>query len=134
MQIYLLRINEEQNHGQDDHSLLKNGRQDEALGTWVKTSPFGQQVLSKIQRMHSKEWDDSQASPLELPPLQHCQTDYQDVQKPFVSILSRVDNRFRSPCGAISRNQRNSLSTYYNRAMLHQKCLHMPMSMGNTTT
>ena len=46
------------------------------------------------------------------------------------SVESMID--FPSPCGAISCNQRNSLSTYYNRAVLHQKFLHMPMSTGNT--
>jgi hypothetical protein len=70
--LYLLQINEEQNQGQDDHGLPKNGQQDEALGTRVKTSSIGQQVFSKIQRMHCKERDDSQVSPPGLPPLQHC--------------------------------------------------------------
>ncbi len=80
--LYLLQIIEEQNQGQDDHGQPKNLQQDEALGTWVKTSPFGQWVFSKIQRMHCKERDDSQVSPPGLLPLQHHQTGY-GVQKPF---------------------------------------------------
>ncbi len=63
--------------------LLKNGQQDEALGTWVKTSSIGQQVSRKIQRMHCEEGDDSQVSPSGLPLSQHCQTSYPDVQKSF---------------------------------------------------
>ncbi len=41
---------------------------------------------------------------------------------------------FPSPCGAISCDQQNLPSIYYNWATLHQKCPHMPMSMGNKTT
>ncbi len=81
--LYLLQINEKPNWRQDDLGLPKNGQQDEALGTWVKTSPFGQRVLGKIQRMHCKERDDPQASSLKMPPLQHYQRGYPDIQKPF---------------------------------------------------
>jgi hypothetical protein len=41
---------------------------------------------------------------------------------------------FLSPCGAVLCNQWNSPSTSYDRATLHQKCPHMPMSTGNTIT
>ncbi len=51
----------------------------------------------------------------------------------FISILSGVDARFPPPCGATLCNQWNLPSTYYNRAILHQKCLCMPMSTGNMT-
>jgi hypothetical protein len=57
----------------------KNGRQDEALGTWAKTSPFAQRVFDSIQSMHFKERDDPRASSPGLPPLQHCQTGYPKV-------------------------------------------------------
>ncbi len=56
----------------------------------------------------------------------------------FKTILSpssaELTIDFPSPCGAISCNQRNSLSTSYDRATSHQKCSCMPMSMGNTIT
>jgi hypothetical protein len=41
---------------------------------------------------------------------------------------------FPSSCGAILCDQQNSLSIYYDRAMPHQKCPCMPMSMGSRTT
>jgi hypothetical protein len=50
--LHLLQINEEPNQRQNDYGLPKNGRQDEALGTWVKAPPFGQRVFGRIQSMH----------------------------------------------------------------------------------
>jgi hypothetical protein len=81
--LHLLQINEEQNQGRDDHCLPKNGQQDEALNTWVKTSLIRQQMVGKIQRMHHKKWDDSQVSPPGLPPLQCCRMGDPNVQKLF---------------------------------------------------
>jgi hypothetical protein len=81
--LHLLQINEEPNQRQNDHGIPKDGQQDEALGTWVKTSLFGQQVFSSIQSMHCKEWDDPQASSSGLPPSQHHRTGYPNNQEPF---------------------------------------------------
>jgi hypothetical protein len=128
-------MNEEPNQMQNDHGLPKNGQQDKALGTRVKTSSFGQQLFSRIQSMHCKEQDDPQASSPGLPPLQHCQRGYLNVEKTILSPSSAelmID--FPSPCGAILCNQWNSQSTFYDRATLHQKCLCMPLSTGNTIT
>jgi hypothetical protein len=54
----------------------------------------------------------------------------QKFKNHFVSILTELMIGFPSPYGAISCEQQNLPSIYYNRAMLHQKCPCMPMSMG----
>ena len=81
--LHFLQINEELNQRQYDHSLPKNGRQDEALCIWAKTSPLGQQVFGSIQSMHCKEWDDPRTSSPGLPLSQHRQIGHPNIQEQF---------------------------------------------------
>ncbi len=81
----------------DDQCLqkTKNGWQDEALCTQVRTSSIRQQVFGKIQGMHHREQNDSQVCPSWLPPLlQHHRMGNPKVQKPFCLHPNRVDDRF----------------------------------------
>ncbi len=52
----------------------------------------------------------------------------------FVSILSRVDDRFPLSLWCHLVRPAELTATYYVRAMSHQKCPHMPMSTGSMTT
>ena len=81
--LHLLQNNKKPNQRQNDHGIPKDGQQDEALGTWVKTSPFGQRVFSSIQSIHHKGWDDPQASSPGLPPLQHHRIGCPNIQEPL---------------------------------------------------
>jgi hypothetical protein len=134
IELYLLQIDEEQYQGRDDQCLPKNGKQDETLGTRVETSSFRQLLFGKSKKCITKNGMTHELVP---PDCNHCNISKQAIQtfmNHLVSILSRVDNRFPLSLWCHLVQPVEPLSTYYNRATLHQKCPHMPMSVGNTTT
>jgi hypothetical protein len=103
-----------------------------ALG--LKHHCLNNKCLAAFKACITKNWMTHKLVP---PDCHHCNIAEWAVQTSknhFVSILSRVDNRFPSPCDAISCKKQNSPPTSFDRATLHQKCLHMPMSTGNTIT